>query len=179
VGLNPRQSDFTLKTKERIVDDLSNPKEPLIQGLRVIVHMAVRLLAVLMTIVIFFGVADVIMVLYQELMTPPFMLLTISDILALFGAFMAVLIAIEILINIIIYLRDDVIHLKIVMATALMAISRKVIIMDFTKISAEYILAVAAVVFAMSMGYWLVVIRDENNGEINIAANNKQEKDRL
>ncbi len=159
------------------MDDLSNPKEPLVEGLRVIVHVAVRLLAVLMTIVILFGVADVIMVLYQELMTPPFMLLTISDILALFGAFMAVLIAIEILINIIIYLRDDVIHVKIVMATALMAISRKVIIMDFTRISAEYVLAVAAVVIAMSVGYWLVVIRDENNGEINFAAKRKQEKD--
>lgn len=45
-----------------------------------------------------------------------------SDILATFGAFMAVLIAIEIFINIIIYLREDVIHVKIVMATALMAI---------------------------------------------------------
>ena len=47
--------------------------------------------------------------------------------LATFGAFMAVLIAIEILINITIYLRDDVIHVKIVMATALMAIARKVL----------------------------------------------------
>lgn len=66
-------------------------------------------------------------------MTPPFMMLTINDILATFGAFMAVLIAIEIFINITIYLRDDVIHVKIVMATALMAIARKVIILDFEK----------------------------------------------
>ena len=94
------------------------------------------------------------------------MLLTISDILALFGAFMAVLIAIEILINIIIYLRDDIIHVKIVMATALMAISRKIIIMDFTKISADYVLAVAAVTLAMRVGYWLVVVKDTKDGKI-------------
>ena len=148
------------------MDDLSNPNEPLVQGLRTVIHMAVRLLAVLMTTVILWGVADVILVMYQELKAPPFMLLTISDILALFGAFMAVLIAIEILINIIIYLRDDVIHVKIVMATALMAISRKVIIMDFTRISAEYVLAVAAVTLAMSVGYWLVVIKDSKDGKI-------------
>jgi len=128
--------------------------------------MAIRILAVLMTIVILWGVADVIMVLYQELKTPPVMMLTISDILTLFGAFMAVLIAIEILINIIIYLRDDVIHLKIVMATALMAISRKVIIMDFTSISAEYVFAVAAVALSMSVSYWLVVIKDSKDGKI-------------
>ncbi len=148
------------------MDDLANPREPLIQILRTVVRIAIRILAVLMTIVILWGVADVIMVLYQELKTPPVMMLTISDILTLFGAFMAVLIAIEILINIIIYLRDDVIHLKIVMATALMAISRKVIIMDFTTISAEYVFAVAAVALSMSVGYWLVVIKDSKDGKI-------------
>jgi len=160
------------------MDDLSNPKEPLIQGVRTVIHMAIRLLAVLMTAVILWGVADVILVMYQELKTPPFMLLTISDILALFGAFIAVLIAIEILINIIIYLRDDVIHVRIVMATALMAISRKVIIMDFAKISADYVLAVAAVVIAMSVGYWLVVIKEKNNGKICLGDAGKQRKDK-
>lgn len=149
------------------MDDLSNPKEPLIQVLRVVIHMAVRVMAVLMTIVILWGVADVVMVLYRKLREPPVMLLTITDILSLFGAFMAVLIAIEILINIIIYLRDDVIHVKIVMATALMAIARKVIIMDFTKISPEYVLAAAAVALSMSIGYWLVVIKDSKDGKIN------------
>lgn len=146
------------------MDDLANPKEPLVQVLRTVVHMAVRALSILMTIVVLWGVADVVMVLYQKLMTPPFMMLTISDILGLFGAFMAVLIAIEILINIIIYLRDDVIHVKIVMATALMAIARKVIIMDFTVITADYVLATAAVILAMSLGYWLVVVKDSSGG---------------
>ncbi len=148
------------------MDDLANPREPLIQILRTVIRIAIRILAVLMTIVILWGVADVIMVLYKKLKAPPFLMLTISDILTLFGAFMAVLIAIEILINIIIYLRDDVIHLKIVMATALMAISRKVIIMDFTSISAEYVFAVATVALAMSVGYWLVVIKDAKDGKI-------------
>jgi len=60
---------------------------------------------------------------------------------------------------------------KIVMAIALMAIVRKVIIMDFTKITAEYVLAVAVVVPAMSVGYWLVVIRDNSDGSINLHRN--------
>ena len=85
------------------------------------------------------------------------MMLTINDILATFGAFMAVLIAIEIFVNIIIYLRDDVIHVKIVLATALMAIARKVIILDFDKISSEYVWATAGVTLAMAIAYWLVV----------------------
>jgi uncharacterized membrane protein (DUF373 family) len=100
---------------------------------------------------------DVGWVIYQKLSTPPVFMLTISDILATFGAFMAVLIAIEIFINITVYLRHDVIHVKIVMATALMAIARKVIILDFKVVTPDYIFATAALVLAMSIGYWLVV----------------------
>ncbi len=146
------------------MDDLYNPKEPLIQYLRKVIHGAVRVLAILMTAVILWGVADVCWVLYQKLMAPPFMMLTISDILATFGAFMAVLIAIEIFVNIIIYLRDDVIHVKIVLATALMAIARKVIILDYDEISPDYVWATAGVTLAMSIGYWLVVYFGDRNG---------------
>ncbi|MBM9536552.1 phosphate-starvation-inducible PsiE family protein [Desulfobulbus alkaliphilus] len=139
------------------MDDLYNPKEPLILRLRLVIHFLVRCLAVLMTLVILWGVVDVGWVIYQKLRTPPLMMMNISDMLATFGAFMAVLIAIEIFINITIYLRDDVIHVKIVLATALMAIARKVIIMDVETTTTEYMWATAAVVLAMSIGYYLVV----------------------
>ncbi|WP_305041327.1 phosphate-starvation-inducible PsiE family protein [Geoalkalibacter sp.] len=143
------------------MDEFYNPKEPLVQHLRAIIRWAVRVLAVLMTAVIIWGVVDVCWVLYKKLTQPPFMMLTISDILATFGAFMAVLIAIEIFVNIIIYLRDDVIHVKIVLATALMAIARKVIILDFEVIAPEYVWATAGVTLAMAIAYWLVVSHGE------------------
>ena len=131
--------------------------EPLVRGLHWVIRMAVRALAVLMTGVIVFGVADVCYVLYKRLMAPPRGLLEITDILATFGAFMAVLIAIEIFVNIVSYLRDDVIHVRIVLATALMAIARKVIILDYSTTGPQYIYATAAVVAAMAIAYWLVV----------------------
>lgn len=146
-------------------------EDPLIQTLRYIIRFAVRILAILMTVVIIWGVIDVGYVIYERLVDSegPHFLLNISDILATFGAFMAVLIAIEIFVNITIYLRDDIIHVKIVMATALMAIARKVIIMDIKKVEPLEIFAIAAVVIALSIGYWLVIIGhgDQANGDAN------------
>lgn len=113
--------------------------EPLIQNLRLVIHWAVRLLAILMVFVILMGVVDVGWTLYQKLVSSPTMILTIADILATFGSFMAVLIAIEIFVNITIYLREDIIHVKIVLATALMAIARKVIILDLDTVEAPYL----------------------------------------
>lgn len=131
--------------------------EPLIRYLQKIIRFSVRVLAIIMTAVIVWGVLDVCWVIYKRLMAPPIMLLTISDILSTFGAFLAVLIAIEIFVNITVYLRDDIIHVEIVMATALMAIARKVIVLDFKDLTPNYIYATAAVVLAMSLGYWLIV----------------------
>jgi len=134
----------------------SDGKDPLMDFLRMTIRLAVRVLAILMTVVIWWGVADIVLVIYDKISEPPYFLMTMSDILATFGAFMAVLIAIEIFINITIYLREDVIHVRIVMATALMAIARKVIVLDYSEIKADYVFATAAVVIAMSVGYWLI-----------------------
>ncbi|QPK62755.1 phosphate-starvation-inducible PsiE family protein [Methylomonas sp. LL1] len=131
-------------------------EDGLIKALHLVIHFAVRVLAVLMTLVILWGVADVVYVLYQRLVAEPFLLLTVSDILVVFGSFMAVLIAIEIFINITVYIKRDVLPIKMVIATALMAISRKVIMLDFKDLDWRYILAIAAVIVALGLTYWLI-----------------------
>jgi uncharacterized membrane protein (DUF373 family) len=130
--------------------------DPLIEFLHKIIRFFVKVLAVLMVFVIIWGIGDVVYVLYQRLSTPPLFLLDINDIFLTFGAFMAVLIAIEIFINIRLYLGTDVLPVQLVVATALMAIARKVIVLDTDKISSDYIFAIAAVVLALGISYWLI-----------------------
>ena len=127
------------------------------------IRFAVTILAGLMVLVIFLGVIDVVYVLYEKMSSPPYFLLSITDMLATFGAFLAVLIAIEIYLNISLYLRSDVIPVKLVVATALMAISRKVIVFDFKYLQPDYIYASAAVVLALGITYWLIDKKETNN----------------
>jgi len=121
-----------------------------------VIRLAVKILAVLMVLVIVWGIGDVVYILYQRVTQPPILLLQINDILATFGAFLAVLIAIEIFINIKMYLTSNVIPVRLVIATALMAIARKVIIFDFEKITPDYIYGSAAVILALGITYWLI-----------------------
>lgn len=130
--------------------------DPMINILHRVIRAAVRVLAVLMVVTILWGVGDVLHVLYRQLIEPAVTDFTINDIVVTFGAFLAVLIAIEIFMNITLYLRDDVVHVKLVIATALMAIARKVIVFDFEKLAPLYILATAAVVLALGIVYWLI-----------------------
>ena len=84
---------------------LSDFDARIVRRLQQAIHGAVRILALLMVVVIWYGVANVVYVLYQRISANSF-------ILATFGAFMAVLIAIEIFINIVSYLRENSIQLR-------------------------------------------------------------------
>jgi uncharacterized membrane protein (DUF373 family) len=130
--------------------------ERLVTVLNGLIRHSIRVLAVLMTLVVFWCVADVVMVLYQRLSAPPFLLLDLDDIFVVFAAFLAVLIAIEIFANITLYLRDDVIHVRLVIATALMAIARKVIVLDIKTLEPAYLFAIGLIVLALGITYWLV-----------------------
>lgn len=142
---------FEKKSDDKIIDFLNR-----------LIRQVARVVAMIMVLVIIWGVADIVYVLYHRLMAPPFMLLEIKDILATFGAFMAVLIAIEIYHNIILYAQDHRDHrlaVEIVLGTALMAISRKVIVFEFKEVGPEYLYGSAAVIFALVIGYYLIAIR--------------------
>ena len=149
-------------------------QEPLIDRLQYVIRMCVRAMAVMMVFVIIMGVVDVGWVIWQRLASPPRFILTIADMLATFGAFMAVLVAIEIFVNITIYLREEVIHIKIVIATALMAVARKVIVLDMEKTEPLAVLALGGLVVASGVCYWLVhrtagrslrIGQDDSNGD--------------
>ena len=136
--------------------------DPFFRVLHRIIRFAIRVLAVLMVAVILWGVGDVVYIIYDRLITPPFLLLDISDIFFTFGAFMAVLIAVEIFINIRLYLGTNVFPVQLVVATALMAIARKVIVLDFETLTPMYLLGIAATTLALGVTYWLLREGDRN-----------------
>ena len=146
--MNDKESGSESKRADRRED-------PLVTRLYGSIRYAARVLAVLMVLVIWWGVVDVVYVLYGRISTHPYFLLEISDILATFGAFMAVLIAIEVFVNIVSYLGDDALHIDIVLATAYMAVLRKIIILDYKEVSPDYVYATAALAVALAIGYWL------------------------
>ncbi|TVZ39429.1 uncharacterized membrane protein (DUF373 family) [Alteromonadaceae bacterium 2753L.S.0a.02] len=131
--------------------------DPLIRVLHIIIRLAIRLLAILMVIVILWGVADVVYSIYHHLVTPPTLfLLDFHDIFSIFASVMVVLIGIEIFINVRLYLGSDVLPIKLVVATALMAVARKIIVLDLDRLTYEVILSLAATVLALGITYWLL-----------------------
>lgn len=133
-----------------------NHSDPLLNVLHRTIRFAIKILAILMVLVIYWSVADVVYVLYTKLSTPPYFLLDVEDILQTFGAFMVVLIAVEIFINIRLYLGSNVMPVELVVATALMAVARKIIVLDLKLVSAEEVMGLALVTISLGVTYWLM-----------------------
>ncbi|WP_295539057.1 phosphate-starvation-inducible PsiE family protein [uncultured Thiohalocapsa sp.] len=138
--------------------------DPVLRLLHRVLRLATYLLAIAMVVVILEGVASVIHTLYVHISRPPFFI--VPDIVKLFGVFLAVLIAYEIFANITLYLRTDVFPVKLVVATAVMAIARKVIILDMEAYSALDLVGIGAVVLALGIAYWLISLADAGDGKV-------------
>ena len=152
-----------MKKKSHNELPLDDP-DPIIRASHYAIRFAVKVLAILMVIVIFFGIADVVYVLYQRLLSEPKYLLNISDIFETFAAFLAVLVAIEIFVNIRIYLRGYEFPVKLVVVTAIMAVARKIIVLDFNKIEALEVFSLGAIMIALGITYGLML----RTGRVNV-----------
>lgn len=114
-----------------------------------------KILSLVMIVVVLFAIVDLCIVLTQELLSPPVGRFS-GTLLKIFGLFLNILIALEITQNITSYLGSHIIQIEMVIITSLIAVARKIIILDFEKISELELLALAATIFALSICYWLV-----------------------
>jgi uncharacterized membrane protein (DUF373 family) len=110
----------------------------------------------LMMIAVLVSTVELAVILFQQLMKPPLFLLNIEEMLEVFGFFLMVLIGLELLESIKAYLNEDRVHAEVVFLVAIVAMSRKVIIVDYREIAPEMLYGIAAVIIALAGGYFLV-----------------------
>jgi uncharacterized membrane protein (DUF373 family) len=114
-----------------------------------------KILSLIMIVVVLFAIVDLGIILTKELIYQTTGSFSYS-LLKIFGLFLNILIALEITQNITSYLSSHIIQIEMVIITSLIAVARKIIILDFAKISDSELFALAAAIFALSICYWLV-----------------------
>ncbi len=99
---------------------------------------------------------EVGVILWQQMCKPPFLLLNVKEMMEVFGFILMVVIGLELLETIKAYLDKRVIHVEVVLLVAVVAVARKIIIMDYKEITPQMILAVAALVISLCVGFFAV-----------------------
>ena len=117
----------------------------------------VIIITFMMGVVLLLAVIDLGHTLYVDIVDhPPYFLLSLGEILEVFGIFLLVLIGIELFETMEIYIKENVVHIEVVLTVALIALARKVIILDVKKLESTTLLAIAALILALSIGYYLI-----------------------
>lgn len=122
-----------------------------------------KILSVAMILVIIVSVCDLVIYLAKELLNNHDETLLKDTLFVIFGLFLNVLIALEILENITAYLKKHVIQVELVIVTSLIAVSRKIIILDLEKKTAADLIGLATAIFALSISYLMVRYSNKGN----------------
>ena len=94
-------------------------------------YIVIGLLA-MMALVVLLSTVELAVIIVERMLTgvPKLFLLNIPDMLEIFGFFMMILIGLELIETIKIYLVDESVHVEIICLVAIVAVTRKVIILD-------------------------------------------------
>jgi uncharacterized membrane protein (DUF373 family) len=110
-------------------------------------------LILMMMIVVLLSTIELGYMLLEDVTSQPLFLLEIDELLDIFGFFLLILIGVELLETIRAYLLDNVVHVEVVIEVALIAISRKVIILDLKETTSDTLLGIAAIIVALAIAY--------------------------
>ncbi|AFY59564.1 phosphate-starvation-inducible PsiE family protein [Synechococcus sp. PCC 6312] len=147
----------------QFIVELAVSDEKFLKALKRVEGLASRILALGMIVVIIAAITDVGQFILTELLTPPYWQFT-TDLVRIFGLFLNVLVALEILENITAYLRTDVSAqiVELVIVTALIAIARKIIILNIDQPETiPKLVGLAVSILAVTISYW--IIRRQNH----------------
>ncbi len=130
-----------------------------LHGLENIESVISKVLSVMMVLVTIAAVFDLGVFLAQELwneLSSPNHARFSEVLFKIFGLFLNILIALEILENITAYLKKHVIQVELVIVTSLIAVARKIIILDLSKTSGIEIIGLGVAILSLSVGYWII-----------------------
>ena len=117
----------------------------------------IRALMVMMAVVLGLATLDLGWLIIKDIMTPPYVFLSVGQLLDIFGLFMLVLIGIELLETIMkTYITQDQPHYEVVLSVAIIAIARKVIILDLKEVDSLSLIGIASIILTLTAGYFLM-----------------------
>ena len=129
----------------------------MIQHLKQFERFIVGALIFMMAVVILLSAGELGWILIRDVISPPVLILEIDELLELFGFFLLVLIGLELLETIKNYYTEGKIELTVIFTVALIALARKIIILEPDKYDPMTLVGMGIMILALVSGYWVTV----------------------
>ncbi|HRU85695.1 MAG TPA: phosphate-starvation-inducible PsiE family protein [Tenuifilum sp.] len=110
----------------------------------------------IISLLLIIALIDVFIKLYDGLVNNPFRAFIELQYPQLIDLFLVIIIGVELLETIKGFLRDEILHVELVVLVAIIAISRKVIVWGISKTTSQEMFSLAAMLAALALTYWVI-----------------------
>lgn len=110
----------------------------------------------IISLLLILALIDVFIKLYDGLINNPLRTFIELQYPQLIDLFLVIIIGVELLETIKGFLRDEILHVELVVLVAIIAISRKVIVWGISKTTSQEMFSMAAMLAALALTYWVI-----------------------
>jgi uncharacterized membrane protein (DUF373 family) len=110
---------------------------------------------------------DLGFIIRDAIVEPPYGRIGVDKLVGLFSDFLLVLIGVELLETVRSYIQDKTIHVEVILAVGLVAIARKIIVLEPSHIEPMEMIGIGVVILALAVAFFLVhrVLRENEQQE--------------
>jgi uncharacterized membrane protein (DUF373 family) len=111
----------------------------------------------MMSIVLVFATTELVYSLIKGFLGKgTFFIISLDSLMDTFGGFLLILIGIELLETIKIYLKQNIVHVEVVVLVAIIALARKIVILKIEELSFEIMAGIGILVLTLAIAYYLI-----------------------
>jgi uncharacterized membrane protein (DUF373 family) len=110
----------------------------------------------MMAVVVLLTTIDLGWLIVKDIAVAPVLRLEVSELLDLFAAFLLVLIGVELLDTLKVYITDRKVHVEMILSVGLVAVSRKVIVLDTKQLDGLSLIGIGVLIISLAASYFLV-----------------------
>jgi len=112
-------------------------------------------LLLLIALIVVGSVVELARIMFLEFVDGPVYVFELQDIIGFLGFFLVVLITLELMRSVWVYVNDHTIHIRVMFEIAIIAVTRKIILLE-PGTEPLYLVGIAALVISLAGGYYLV-----------------------
>lgn len=110
----------------------------------------------MMAVVIFSSTMEIGWIVFKEMLTPPFFLLGVEQVLDIFALFFLVIIGIELLETVKMIIIESSMNVDVIILVGVTAVVRKVMIIDLKETNPLFLVGMGVLIVALAATYYLV-----------------------
>lgn len=116
----------------------------------------VTILIFMMSLILISATLQLAYSLFMDFYTNKSLLISLNALMSTFGGFLLILIGIELLETIKVYLKQNIVHVEVVILVAIIALARKIVIINVEELSIDVSAGIALLILALGIAYYLI-----------------------